>query len=106
MSRTSTMLTRASPAAAKKRLRGVSRAARRERIRSEGKAEGNEGGGRRFVAAPSLHRDLVALSVEGRVRPGKWICAVTETDGANSQPGKLPRAENPYPPATRLQGRG
>src|SRR5258708_7783737 len=87
-------------------LRGVSRATRRERIRSERKAEGNERSGWRLVPVASLHRDLAALTLESRVGPRKWICISTETDGANSQPGMLPRAKNPHPRATQLQGQG
>src|SRR6266478_4872418 len=84
-------------------LRGVSRATRRERIRSERKAEGNEGSGGRFVPAASLHRDSADLSMEGGVRRGKRLCAITEAACTDSQSGELLGTKNPHPPATKLR---
>ena len=60
--------------------------------------------GGRFVAAPSLHRNLADLALEGGAGRRKRICDVTETDRANRQSGKLPRTKDPHPRATRLQG--
>ncbi len=87
-------------------LRGVSRATRRERIRSERKAEGNEGSGRRFVPVASLYRDFANLSMEGGVRRGKRLCAITEAACTDSQSGELLGTKNPHPRATRLQRQG